>query len=107
MLYRQRTSDFRKNVDTIHSVKGATMDAVLLFLSADSKSQNISLNDLPSKPLTTMKEGHRLIYVACSRASQFLALAVPNTVADSKIAQALKGVNYNLKKINLQQELDF
>lgn len=83
------------------------MDAVLLFLSADSKSQNISLNDFPDKPLVSMKEGQRLIYVACSRASQYLALAVPSTVADEKIAIALKGIDYQIKKISLQQEFDF
>jgi hypothetical protein len=54
-----------------------------------------------------MKEGQRLIYVACSRASQYLALAVPSTVADEKIAIALKGIDYQIKKISLQQELDF
>lgn len=106
-MSNNKESEFRKNVDTIHSVKGATMDAVLLFLSADSKSQNISLNDFPDKPLVSMKEGQRLIYVACSRASQYLALAVPSTVADEKIAIALKGIDYQIKKISLQQELDF
>lgn len=106
-MSNRKESEFRKNVDTIHSVKGATMDAVLLFLSADSKSQNISLNDFPDKPLLSMKEGQRLLYVACSRASQYLALAVPNTVADEKIAIALKGVDYQIKKLSLQLELDF
>lgn len=98
-------SEFRKSIDTIHSVKGATMDAVLLFLSAYKKGNSLSLNDFPTRPITAMNESQRLIYVACSRASQFIALAVPTSVNDSVISKALKGVKYELKIINIQQEL--
>lgn len=98
-------SEFHKSVDTIHAVKGATFDAVLLFLSADSIGQRISLNDFPHEEIVIMTEKQRLIYVACSRATQFLALAVPNTVSDAVITTALVGVNVDIRIINLQGEL--
>ncbi len=99
-------SDFFNCIDTIHSVKGATLDGVLLFLS-ENGSQNISLDDFPDKPIETMTEKQCMIYVACSRATQLLSLAVPSTVSEEKIAATFSDVAYELKKINLQTELDF
>lgn len=93
-------------VDTIHAVKGATMDAVLLFLSENSRGENISLNDFPSHPVAIMSESQRLLYVACSRAKQFLALAVPNNVTDNEIRNRL-GADVIIRDINLQGELRF
>ena len=49
-------SEYYKSVDTIHAVKGATLDAVLLFMSADSRGQSISLKDFPSSPVSVMTE---------------------------------------------------
>ena len=66
---RDKDSEYHKSVDTIHAVKGATLDAVLLFLSSDSRGQNISLNDFPSSEIAVMNESQRMIYVACSRAA--------------------------------------
>lgn len=100
-------SEYHKSVDTIHAVKGATLDAVLLFLSADSRGQNISLKDFPSTPISVMTESQRMIYVACSRARQFLALAVPRSITDEKIRSALTGVDIDIRNINLQGELTF
>lgn len=94
-------SDFHKSIDTIHAVKGATLDAVLLFLSADSRGQSISLNDFPSSTVCNMTESQRMIYVACSRAKQFLALAVPNSISDENIRSALAGVDIDIRNINL------
>ena len=90
-------SDFHKSIDTIHAVKGATLDAVLLFLSADSRGQSISLNDFPSSTVCNMTESQRMIYVACSRAKQFLALAVPNSISDENIRSALAGVDIDIR----------
>jgi len=87
--------------------RGATLDAVLLFLSSDSRGQNISLNDFTSLPITVMTEKQRMIYVACSRAKQFLALAVPNSITDEEIKTALDGVDIEIRSINLQGELAF
>ena len=100
-------SDYHRSVDTIHGVKGATLDAVLLFLSPNSRGQNISLNDFSSQVDNSMTEKQRLIYVACSRASQFLALAVPGNVSDNVIERVFGGVEFEKRLINLQGELVF
>lgn len=97
--------DYHKRVDTIHAVKGATIDAVLLFLSKDSRGQNISLNDFPQGEVQEMSEGQRMIYVACSRATQCLTLAVPLDTTDQEIGLALNGINYEIRLVNLQADL--
>ncbi len=102
-----KDSEYHKNIDTIHAVKGATLDAVLLFLSPDSRGQSISLNDFLNKEIKVMTESQRMIYVACSRASQFLALAVPKSITDEKIKRALDGIDIDIRNINLQGELAF
>lgn len=81
--------DYRDNVETIHMAKGASVDAVLLFLSSDSRGANISLNLFPDQGqnINNMTEKHRLIYVACSRAKQFLAFAVSSEVTEGMIRQ--------------------
>lgn len=104
---RDEGSDYHKSIDTIHAVKGATLDAVLLFLSANSKGQGISLNDFPRRSVRYMTESQRMIYVACSRAVNFLALAVPKSIADENIKRTLAGVDIDIRYINLQGELTF
>lgn len=104
---RDEGSDYHKSIDTIHAVKGATLDAVLLFLSANSKGQGISLNDFPRRSVRYMSESQRMIYVACSRAVNFLALAVPKSIADENIKRTLAGVDIDIRYINLQGELTF
>ena len=94
----EKNSKFRNLVNTIHSAKGATVDAVLLFLSKDSQGQNISLDDFLLKTQEDMTEAQRLLYVACSRAKHFLALAVPATVSESKIKAIMQDVDYVLKQ---------
>lgn len=102
-----KRSEYHKSIDTIHSVKGATMDAVLLFLSPDSRGQSVSLSDFPRSEVKTMTESQRMIYVACSRARQFLALAVPRSTTDEKIRKTLGGIDIDIRNINLQGELVF
>ena len=104
---RDEGSDYHKSIDTIHAVKGATLDAVLLFLSANSKGQGISLNDFPRRSVRYMTESQRMIYVACSRAVNFLALAVPKSIADENIKRTLAGVDIDIRYINLQGKLTF
>ena len=104
---RDKSSDYHKSIDTIHAVKGATLDAVLLFLSSNSKGQGISLNDFPRITVRNMTESQRMIYVACSRATQFLALAVPKSISNETIRRTLAGVEIDIRYINLQGELDF
>lgn len=101
------SSEYFKRINTIHSVKGETLDAVLLFLSPDSRGECISLNDFPSTVIRTMTEKQRLIYVACSRATQFLALAVPAQVADSDIRDALDGIEVDIRAFNIEGVLAF
>lgn len=83
--------DYRNNVETIHLAKGASVDAVLLFLSSDNRGANISLNLFPDlgHNVNEMTEKHRLVYVACSRAKQFLAFAVKSDVSEETIRQKL------------------
>ena len=102
-----KESDYHRRIDTIHAVKGATLDAVLLFLSSDSRGQSVSLKDFPSNTVKVMTERQRMIYVACSRARQFLALAVPKSIADEEIRRALVGVDIDIRSINLQGEFAF
>lgn len=104
---RDEGNDYHKSIDTIHAVKGATLDAVLLFLSANSKGQGISLNDFPRRSVRYMTESQRMIYVACSRAVNFLALAVPKSIADENIKRTLAGVDIDIRYINLHGELTF
>lgn len=100
-------SEYHKSIDTIHAVKGATLDAVLLFLSSDSRGQSISLNDFPRRAIRSMTESQRMIYVACSRATQFLALAVPGATTDAEIGRALNGIDVEIRQMNLQGVLEF
>ena len=95
-----KNSIYYNQVDTIHSVKGASLDGVLLFLSKDSRGQYISLNDFPKFEIKQMTEKQRMIYVACSRARQFLALAVPCDVSDEQIRQSLSGVNVEIRNFS-------
>ena len=87
----EEVGDYRNNVETIHMAKGASVDAVLLFLSIDNRGANISLNLFPDQGqnVNEMTEKHRLIYVACSRAKQFLAFAVRSDVTEETIRQKL------------------
>lgn len=84
-----------RTIQTIHSSKGTSTDAVLLFLSSNNQGNQISLNLLDK--VIDMSEKHRLFYVACSRARQFLALAVPMDVPEEQIQKLLKGVNYEIR----------
>lgn len=94
-----KVSTFYNSVCTIHAAKGASLDGILLFLSKDSKGQNISLKDFPQTEIESMTERQSLLYVACSRARQFLALAVPTEVRSEQVRQALSGVNLDIRDI--------
>lgn len=74
-------------VQTIHAVKGESIPAVLVFLTAKSSGNSIAIDDFTSKE--TLTESQNLLYVACSRAEQYLGLAVPDSVSDEKIKRIL------------------
>ena len=103
----EEDSDYHKSVETIHGVKGASLDGVLLFLSEDSQGQRVSLKEFPRRAVRVMTEKQRLIYVACSRARQLLALAVPGSITDEEIRRTLNGIDLDIRQINLQDELAF
>lgn len=77
LFHKSETSVYPFTLGTIHSVKGQTFDAVLLFVikkAGQSHYVNIfGKDDLSSR----QKEELRLIYVACSRPKRFLWVAVP------------------------------
>jgi len=71
-------------ITTVHQVKGATLDALLYFFDESSRGTSVSFNDFkPSVSFPTEKQ--RIIYVACSRPRQFLALALPSQVTPEEI----------------------
>lgn len=86
-------------IQTIHSSKGASTDAVLLFLSSDNRGNNISMNLFSES--AEMTEKHRLLYVACSRARQFLAFAVSTEYPIEHIKKMLNGINYEIRTPNI------
>ena len=93
---------------TIHSAKGASVDAVLLYLHDQSGAQVISFNDIPnnSNGLLEIKEKHRLIYVACSRAKQLLAIAVPSSITVDRIRRKLEGLDVHISSQGVQMSLE-
>ena len=50
--------------------------------------------------IAVMNESQRMIYVACSRAAQFLALAVPKSIADDKIWSVLNGIDIDIRNVD-------
>ena len=46
---------------------------------------------------TIMSEKHRMLYVACSRARQFLGLAVPMDFPEKQIKMILNDVKYEIR----------
>ncbi len=73
--------NFNCSVETIHSCKGMSLDAVL-FISAYSHSGNNESgshwHDWFASKNEEVKESNRLAYVAFSRARQLLVLGIPN-----------------------------
>lgn len=74
--------NFNCSVETIHSCKGMSLDAVL-FISAYSHSGNNNesgshWHDWFVTQNGDVREGNRLAYVAFSRARQLLVLGIPN-----------------------------
>jgi len=75
------------SIETIHSSKGASYGGVLLILASNNKGQNLSLSSF--KNITPLTEKQRMLYVACSRAEQFLAFAVPAYIPNATIKNLL------------------
>ena len=90
------------SVETIHSSKGASYGGVLVFLSENSSGQKISFSELKRKRGGALTEKQRLLYVACSRAEQFLAFAVPAEISDEEIVKKLGIKQSQISKVGLQ-----
>lgn len=107
--YYGKHEDKSVSAQTIHSVKGASVDAVLLFIESKKSSNGISIKNIPNKPgalqQNEIKERHRLIYVACSRAKQYLALAVPSAATEAELAKQFRGLEVNIISEGVQQQL--
>lgn len=85
-LYFNKPASIQHNipVTTIHQIKGATLDAILCFFDETSSGESVSFNDFnQSAGFPTEKQ--RMIYVACSRPQQLLALAFPNKVTSDQL----------------------
>lgn len=71
------------NIGTIHSVKGKTFDASILFLKKDSATKNYTTllaenyKEVDESKRRKDKEELRLVYVACSRPKRLLWIATP------------------------------
>jgi len=94
-----RSSSHNANIpiSTVHQVKGATLDALLYFFDESSRGTSVSFNDFkPSISFPTEKQ--RIIYVACSRPRQFLAMAFPSRVTPGEI-QATFGLQVLISPI--------
>lgn len=85
-LYFNKSASSKYNIPitTIHQVKGATLDAILYFFDQDSKGQSVSFNDFKQSNAFP-GEKQRMIYVACSRPKQLLALAFPEKITDAEL----------------------
>lgn len=83
---KSASSKYNIPITTIHQVKGATLDAILYFFNKNSIGQNVSFKDFKQSD-TFPSEKQRMIYVACSRPKQLLALAFPEKITDTELIQ--------------------
>ena len=67
---------------TIHAVKGCTFEAVLLLIGKNGK---LTSNMLNTKPVES--EEIRTAYVAMTRATQVLIVAIPNTIKKNSLVR--------------------
>jgi len=79
LFHDESKADDYSFINTIHSVKGKSLDAILIFLV---KKDNSNYTTLLRKDFNTLsianKEQMRIVYVACSRPRKLLWLVVPN-----------------------------
>lgn len=85
-LFRIVNHQFRQErpyLKTIHSVKGMTLEAILVFLSKKAVRTNYAtiLNN-PAKYSVDNNEELRIVYVACTRPKKLLWIAVPSDDID-------------------------
>jgi DNA helicase II / ATP-dependent DNA helicase PcrA len=83
LFHSENSSHIPFYINTIHSVKGKSFDAVLLFLRKDSATKdyknliNTKYKESDVQKNKKDKEEIRIVYVACSRPRKLLWIAVP------------------------------
>lgn len=91
LFHSTELSKYPFEIGTIHSAKGQTFDAVLLYLIKRA-GQSYYTNILKKYKLNKrQKEELRLVYVACSRPKRLLWVAVPNE--DKEAWRSYLGLN--------------
>jgi len=85
-VYFNKPASTKHNIPitTIHKVKGATLDAILFFLDETSNKESVTFKDFKLSD-DFPSEKQRMIYVACSRPQQLLALALPDKITDADL----------------------
>lgn len=84
LFYYDETTNQDSYINTIHSVKGMSLDAILVFLKKDSASKNYSTilhpsySELDSEKRNKDQEEIRVVYVAVSRPRKILWISVPS-----------------------------
>jgi len=98
LFYYDDTINKDKYINTIHSVKGMSLDAILVFLRKKAGSTNYRTI------LMTDNEEKRVVYVAFSRPRKLLWIVVPNDDID-----CWRGFLYptTKEKCPVQQEFEF
>ncbi|MNI13817.1 ATP-dependent helicase [Sphingobacterium paramultivorum] len=77
-------------VTTIHKIKGATLDAILYFLDETGTGESVGLNSFV-RSTSFPNEKQRMIYVACSRPKQLLAIGVPHKTTEKELKTKFGG----------------
>lgn len=78
------TNNYNIPVSTIHQIKGATLDALLYFLDESGSGESVGINSfICASSFPNQKQ--RMIYVACSRPKQLLALGVPIKIDETEL----------------------
>jgi DNA helicase-2/ATP-dependent DNA helicase PcrA len=94
---KSASAGFNIPITTIHQIKGATLDAILCFFGDRNGKETITFDDFVA-PLGFPSEKQRMIYVACSRPKQLLALAFPEKITDVQL-RARFGQNIDIVKL--------
>lgn len=74
-------------INTIHFVKGKSLDSVLVFFNEKKHQNNITFKDICNNNNDFPSEKQRLIYVALSRPKKLLAMAFHSSVNQNEIVK--------------------
>ena len=80
-LFRTSNHQLRQHrpyLRTIHSVKGMTLEAILVFLTKNAANKSyVNILNNPAQNSIHNNEELRIVYVACTRPKKLLWIAVP------------------------------